>query len=170
MLYTKCSSSLVYSLNFKSSLLVKRIFFQSNADFAMEIVDLISRVHLASFFIMLPKLSNILILQLFLIYNKLYWRWFPSDFHYLRFIHINFHSIISFFFNLFISLFRAVIAVYSQYHARDINLLRGQNLRFLSALEKFRKVSSCLSVRPFARLSAWNSLVLTRRIFMKFSV
>jgi hypothetical protein len=36
-------------------LLVKRVFFLLNAAFAMAILALISRVHLASFVIMLPK-------------------------------------------------------------------------------------------------------------------
>jgi hypothetical protein len=40
---------------FKSSLLVKRIFFLLNAAIAMAILDLILWVHLASFVIMLPK-------------------------------------------------------------------------------------------------------------------
>jgi len=39
---------------FKSSVLVKRAFFLLNGVFAMAILDLISRVHPASFVIMLP--------------------------------------------------------------------------------------------------------------------
>jgi len=44
-----------FFLKFKSDLLVKRVFVLLNASFAMEILDLISRVHLPSFVNMLPK-------------------------------------------------------------------------------------------------------------------
>jgi hypothetical protein len=42
-------------LKFKSNLLLQRFFFSFNPAFAMATLDLISRVHLASFVIMLPK-------------------------------------------------------------------------------------------------------------------
>jgi len=42
-----------FFIQFKFSLLVKRFFFLLNAAFAMEILDLISRVHHESFIIML---------------------------------------------------------------------------------------------------------------------
>jgi hypothetical protein len=48
----KCGTSLV---SFKSNLLITRALLLLNAAFAMEILDLISRVRLASFLIMLPK-------------------------------------------------------------------------------------------------------------------
>ena len=43
-----------FFLKFRSNLLVKCVFFLLNAAFAMAILDLILRVHLASFIIMLP--------------------------------------------------------------------------------------------------------------------
>jgi hypothetical protein len=52
-LCSKCSISPVSS--FKLNLLVKRVFFLLNAAFAMKILNLISRVHLVSFVIMLHK-------------------------------------------------------------------------------------------------------------------
>jgi hypothetical protein len=53
-LYFENVSSL-HALSSKSNLLVKRVLFLLNAAFAMTILDLISRVHLASLVIMLTK-------------------------------------------------------------------------------------------------------------------
>jgi hypothetical protein len=44
-----------FFLKLQSQLLVKRVFFLLNAAFAVAILDLISRVHLPSFVIVLPK-------------------------------------------------------------------------------------------------------------------
>ena len=44
-----------FFLKFKSSLLEKRVFFLLSAAFVMAILDLISRVRLATYVIMLPK-------------------------------------------------------------------------------------------------------------------
>jgi hypothetical protein len=52
-LCSKCSTLLVSSLDL--SPLPAKVFFLLNAALAMAILDLISRVHLASFVIMLPK-------------------------------------------------------------------------------------------------------------------
>jgi hypothetical protein len=59
-----------------SSWLVKRFFFFFlNAAFAMEILNLISNVHLASCFHATQTVKIIHILQLFLIYHNPYCRW-----------------------------------------------------------------------------------------------
>ena len=63
-------------LKFKSNLLVKRVVLL-DAAFAMEILDLISRVHLASFVLMLPKYLKYSKL-LFFINHNICWRWFFS--------------------------------------------------------------------------------------------
>jgi len=49
-LYSNCNT-----LRYKSNLPVKRSLLLSNAAFAMEILDLVSHLHLATFVIMLPK-------------------------------------------------------------------------------------------------------------------
>jgi hypothetical protein len=65
-LFPKCSTLLVSSLSFKSYLLLKIVFFLLNAAFFMEILDLVSHVHVASFVITLHKyFKYIHILQLF---------------------------------------------------------------------------------------------------------
>jgi hypothetical protein len=56
MLYSKCNTSLVASLNL-SPICCQKVFFLLNADFAMEVLDLISLVHLVSSVIG-DKLSN----------------------------------------------------------------------------------------------------------------
>jgi len=70
-LYFKCSTLLVPSLNFKSNLVVKMDLFL-NSDFAIAILDLISRMYLASFCYRSAKIVEIFyILQLFLICHNL---------------------------------------------------------------------------------------------------
>ena len=84
-----------FFFKFKSNFLVKRTFFLLNAALAMVILNLISRVHVASFVIMLSSYST-------------YSGYFLSlticiedgcldiiTYYYLRFFHIHFHSIAS---------------------------------------------------------------------------
>ena len=54
ILCSKCNTSRVYSL-FLRRVCCRKVFFLFNADLAMAVLALISRVHLASFVIMLPK-------------------------------------------------------------------------------------------------------------------
>ena len=55
-----------------------------NAAFVLASLDLISRLHLASFIIMLNKTDEMFhILRLFLINHNLYRGWLPPDYHHL---------------------------------------------------------------------------------------
>jgi hypothetical protein len=57
-----------------------------NVAFTMAILDLISRVHLASLAVMLQKqLKYSTLSDCFLIYHYLYCGWLPWDSHYLSF-------------------------------------------------------------------------------------
>ena len=58
-LCSKCSNLLyIYIYIYKSNLLAKRIFFLLNVAFAVEVLDLISRIHVASFVITTPPKKN----------------------------------------------------------------------------------------------------------------
>ena len=63
----------------------------------MEILDLYSCLHLASFVIMLFKQFNHSTFStcFFFIYHNLHMGWLPGDFHHFGFFHIHFHSIVS---------------------------------------------------------------------------
>ena len=63
------------ALKFQSNLPVQRVFFLLNAAFAMAILDLISRVHLASFVTMLPKQLKYSIFSSCFWFIIIYWGW-----------------------------------------------------------------------------------------------
>ena len=65
-----------FSLKFKFNLLVKRVFFLLNASFSMEILDLISHVHLPSFVSILRKyLKHSTFSSCFWSIYNCYWGW-----------------------------------------------------------------------------------------------
>ena len=64
-----------FLIKFKSSLLVKRVLFLLNAAFATASLDLISRVHIAAFVIILPKYVKCSTFSSSFWYSNLYWGW-----------------------------------------------------------------------------------------------
>ena len=95
---SRCSTLLVSSLSLISRW--KEVFLL-NIDFTIAILDLVVRVHLASFVVChATQIIEIFhIMQLFLVCHNLWWGWLPWDAHYLRFFFLHsfpFHSIFQF--------------------------------------------------------------------------